>query len=194
MEAVTESGNLKGRLLVALPPLVDENFDRTVVLLLEHGDGGALGVVLNRPSRRAVDDLLSPWSSRTVEPAVFFEGGPVETESIIGVATCAGRGASDDEAAAHWAPIVDGIGTVDLSVPPDEHDPPIDTLRLFVGYAGWAPSQLEGELQAGAWLVVDFDPHDVFATEPLALWRRVLRRQGGRLAWMANYPDELARN
>ena len=64
MGAVTESGYLKGRLLVALPPLVDENFDRTVVLMLEHSEGGALGVVLNRPGDRAVDDLLSPWASR----------------------------------------------------------------------------------------------------------------------------------
>jgi putative transcriptional regulator len=192
MGKVTESGYLKGRLLVALPPLVDENFDRTVVLLLEHSDGGALGVVLNRPGGRPVEELLSPWASRTSAPAVFFQGGPVETESIIGVATCVG--ANEESGGAHWAPVVDGIGTVDLSVPPDEHDPPIDALRLFVGYAGWAPSQLEGELRAGAWIVADFRPDDVFAAEPVALWRRVLRRQGGRIAWMANYPDELARN
>jgi putative transcriptional regulator len=185
-------GPLKGRLLVALPPLVDENFDRTIVLVLEHGDGGALGVVLNRPGERPVDDLLSQWASCTSAPAVFFHGGPVETESIIGVATCAGR--PEDHAGDHWAPIVDGIGTVDLSVPPDEHDPPIEHLRLFVGYAGWAPAQLEGELRAGAWIVADFRPDDVFAAEPDALWRGVLRRQGGRIAWMANYPDELARN
>ena len=189
---MTDSGSLKGRLLVALPPLVDANFDRTVVLVLEHGDGGALGVVLNRPGERPVEDLLSPWASCASAPAVFFQGGPVETESIIGVATCGG--ASEEEAGASWAPIVDGIGTVDLSVPPDEHEPPIDNLRLFVGYAGWAPSQLEGELQAGAWIVADFEPGDVFAAEPARLWRGVLRRQGGRIAWMANYPDELARN
>ena len=187
-----DAGFLKGRLLVALPPLVDENFDRTVVLVLEHGDGGALGVVLNRPGDRPVDDLLSPWASRTSTPAVFFEGGPVETESIIGVATRAD--AAEVSAGDYWAPIVDGIGTVDLSVPPDEHDPPIEHVRLFVGYAGWAPSQLEGELRAGAWIVADFQPGDLFAAEPDGLWRDVLRRQGGRIAWMANYPDELARN
>ena len=187
-----DAGSLKGRLLVALPPLVDENFDRTVVLVLEHGDGGALGVVLNRPGDRSVDDVLSPWASHASTPAVFFNGGPVETESIIGVATCAGR--PEDHAGDHWAPIVDGIGTVDLSVPPDEHDPPIEHLRLFVGYAGWAPAQLEGELRAGAWILADFRTDDVFAPEPDALWREVLRRQGGRIAWLANYPDELARN
>src|SRR5262245_37357375 len=159
MEVVSQPATLKGRLLVALPPLVDENFDRTVVLLLEHGDGGALGVVLNRPGERSVEDLLAPWAPHTAAPAVFFQGGPVETESIIGVAVCAAETAQE---APHWAPVFDGIGTVDLSVPPDEHDPPIDSLRLFVGYAGWGPQQLEGELAAGAWIVADFRVDDVF--------------------------------
>ena len=71
---------LRGRLLVALPPLVDENFDRTVVLMLEHTDGGALGVVLNRPGERDVPSVLEPWEPYTSPPAVIFEGGPVETE------------------------------------------------------------------------------------------------------------------
>jgi putative transcriptional regulator len=190
MELVT--GFVKGRLLVALPPLVDENFDRSVVLLLDHNDNGALGVVLNRPSERPVDDLLSPWAPHAVAPAVFFDGGPVETESIIGVATCTAP--TEPDGATHWAPVFDGVGTVDLSIPPEEHDPPIDSLRLFVGYAGWAPGQLEAELDAGAWIVADFTIADLFAADPAALWRTIMRRQGGRIAWMANYPDEVARN
>jgi putative transcriptional regulator len=191
MGAVSQPAGLKGRLLVALPPLVDENFDRTVVLVLEHGDGGALGVVLNRPGERLVEDLLAPWLPHTAAPAVFFHGGPVETESIIGVATSAVDTAQEGT---HWAPVFDGVGTVDLSVPPDEHDPPIGALRLFVGYAGWGPEQLEGELAAGAWILADFNLDDVFAADPAELWRDVMRRQGGRIAWMANYPDELAAN
>jgi putative transcriptional regulator len=184
---VTVTGLLKGRLLVALPPLVDENFDRTVVLVLEHGDAGALGVILNRPGERRVDDLLAPWAPHVAMPDVFFEGGPVEIESIIGVAICERTDDSD-------GPSLDTIGTVDLSVPPDEHDPPVDQVRLFVGYAGWGPDQLEAELAAGAWIVADFVPDDVFSVEPSELWRSVLRRQGGRIAWMANYPDDLAAN
>ena len=67
-------------------------------------------------------------------------------------------------------------------------------LRLFAGYAGWAPEQLEHELAVGAWTVADFRTDDAFGPDPAALWRSVLRRQGGHIAWMANYPDEPAVN
>ena len=65
---------------------------------------------------------------------------------------------------------------------------------MFRGYAGWGPGQLEGEIAAGAWLVLDAEPDDVFAPEPWELWRSVLRRQGGRLAWLATAPDDLSAN
>ena len=67
-------------------------------------------------------------------------------------------------------------------------------MRVFRGYAGWGPGQLEGEIMAGAWLVFDAEPDDVFATQPEQLWRTVLRRQGGRLGWLANAPDDLSAN
>jgi putative transcriptional regulator len=181
---------LRGRLLVALPPLVDENFDRTVVLMLEHTDGGALGVVLNRPGDRGVPSVLEPWQPYTSPPAVIFEGGPVETQSVIGLALA---DAGDDEGD-KWAPAFDGIGTIDLTIEPSDLGPPVRALRLFAGYAGWAPDQLEQELAAGAWVVADFRLDDAFGPEPASLWRSVLRRQGGQVAWMANYPDEPSTN
>jgi putative transcriptional regulator len=180
---------LRGRLLVALPPLVDENFDRTVVLMLEHTEAGALGVVLNRPGARTVDSVLEQWSPYATPPSVLFEGGPVETESVIGLAL-----SDPEQESPAWAPAFDGIGTIDLSVFPDEQMAPVHALRLFSGYAGWAPSQLENEIDVGAWVVADFVTDDAFGSEPGALWRSVLRRQGGRMAWMANYPDEPALN
>jgi putative transcriptional regulator len=179
---------LRGRLLVALPPLVDENFDRTVVLMLEHTDGGALGVVLNRPGERYVPSVLEPWEPYTSPPAVIFEGGPVERESVIGLALA--PGADDAVADDRWAPAFDGIGTIDLTLEPSAQEPTVRALRLFAGYAGWAPDQLEEELAAGAWAVADFVVDDAFGPEPATLWRTVLRRQGGQVAWMANYPDE----
>ena len=181
---------LRGRLLVALPPLVDENFDRTVVLMLEHTDGGALGVVLNRPGERYVPSVLEPWEPYTSPPAVIFEGGPVETESVIGLALAEDPG----EEGPRWAPAFGGIGTIDLTVEPGEQEPAVRALRLFAGYAGWAPDQLEQELAAGAWVVADFVVADAFGPDPATLWRTVLRRQGGQVAWMANYPDEPSLN
>jgi putative transcriptional regulator len=180
--------SLRGHLVVAMPPLIDEHFDRTVVLLLEHSDSGALGVVLNRPGERRVATVLEQWSDAT-PPAVVFEGGPVETDSVIGLALA-------DDATEHpgWAPAFDGIGTIDLAMLPDERPPDLRGLRLFAGYAGWAADQLEQELAAGAWAVADFVTDDAFGPEPASLWRAVLRRQGGHLSWMANYPDEPACN
>jgi putative transcriptional regulator len=181
--------SLRGKLLVALPPLVDENFDRTVVLVLEHNDDGALGVVLNRPGSQPVAEVLSNWADLTPSPAVVFGGGPVEQGSVIGLARVATGEPSD-----LWAPVFDSIGTVDLTADPADVHPPVDAVRLFSGYAGWVADQLEGELAVGAWIVADFVHDDAFGGEPASLWRSVLRRQGGRLAWLATYPDDPSLN
>ncbi len=184
-----EESSLRGRLLVATPPLVDGNFDRAVVLLLEHGDDGALGVILNRPTESEVADTLEPWAPYAAVPPVLFHGGPVEPGALIGLA-CMGDNVVTDA----WAPVVGQLGTVDLRRIPNEIDPPVTLLRLFLGYAGWGPGQLEGELDVGAWIVADADPDDVFAAAPATLWRNVLGRQPGRLGWLANYPDDVGLN
>jgi len=181
--------SMRGRLLVATPPLVDENFDRTVVLLLEHGDEGALGLVLNRPADLPIDEPLTPWVVHLTPPSVVFVGGPVETQAVIGLA----RG--DGPATEHWAPVGhEGLGTVDLSAEPTELDTELDALRIFHGYAGWGPGQLEGELDQGAWIVCEAMAEDPFTRAPDDLWRAVLRRQPGRTSWLANYPDDIELN
>lgn len=178
---------LKGKLLVASPPLVDDNFDRTVVLLLEHSGDGALGVVLNRPGDTELPEPLESWSRWLTAPQVVFGGGPVEPDAVIGLAR------SPSGPTEHWVPVLGPIGTVDLSADPDDV-PPLDALRIFRGYAGWGAEQLEGELASGAWIVADAEPGDAFTDEPLLLWRSVLRRQGGRIAWLANFPDDVSAN
>jgi putative transcriptional regulator len=180
---------LRGRLLVAAPPLVDPNFDRTVVLVLEHGTEGALGLVLNRPSDTTLVDAVPDWGPLGAPPAVVFAGGPVALDSVIALAR--------SDAVEHregWVPIRPGVGTVDLSRAPEELPLAVDGVRVFVGYAGWAPGQLEGELASGAWFVVDFDLDDAFGHQPDTLWKRVLRRQPGRLAMFANSPGDPSTN
>ena len=181
--------SLRGKLLVAAPPLVDENFDRSVVLLLEHGDDGALGVILNRPTGNDVEDLLDAWAPYTSLPRVVFHGGPVEPGALIGLARMGRPDATDD-----WAPVLDRVGTVDLLRAPEDVDPAIEAVRLFLGYAGWGPGQLEGELELGAWIVAEASDDDAFAAEPGELWRTVLGRQQGRVRWLATFPDDLASN
>jgi putative transcriptional regulator len=174
---------LKGRLLVATPALGDPNFERTVVLLLEHTDEGALGVVLNRPSEVGVGDALPEWGSLSLTPAVVFVGGPVQSGALIGLAA-----AWTDEAVTGWTPLIGRLGAVDLGHPL-EVGTGIGEVRVFAGYAGWGPGQLEAEIEAGAWFVLDAAPDDALSPEPQGLWRSVLRRQGGRLALMAGYPE-----
>lgn len=168
---------LRGSLLVASPVLEDPNFARTVVLLLDHGPTGALGVVLNRPT----DVPVPPELPVTAEPAVMFSGGPVATDAAIAL----GRGVAGDEAV---------VG--DLGVLGPERiqggDAAID--RLYAGYAGWGAGQLEAELQAGGWIALPALLGDVLTDRPGELWRHVLRRQGGRLAWLSNAPDDLSWN
>jgi putative transcriptional regulator len=180
---------LRGRLLVAAPPLVDPNFDRTVVLMLEHGGEGALGLVLNRPGDTALAEAVPDWSLLAPEPAVVFAGGPVSPDSVIALA----RSETADQRDG-WVPVGGGLGTVDLGRAPEEVGVVIEGVRVFVGYAGWAPEQLEEELERGAWFVVEFQLDDAFGADPEQLWRRVLRRQRGRLAMFANCPLDSTTN
>lgn len=176
--------SLRGRLLVATPPLTDPNFDRTVVLVLEHGPEGALGVVLNRPTEVEVKEILPLWSEKAAEPAVMFTGGPVGTGSVIAV----GR----PTAPCDLVSVLEGVVVVDLA-----HDPlevPVEDVRLFHSYAGWAPGQLEAEVDAGGWFVVDAAAADMRTEHPEQLWREVLRRQGGRLAVLSFHPPKLSMN
>jgi putative transcriptional regulator len=178
---------LRGCLLVATPPLVDPNFDRSVVLLLEHGEDGALGITLNRPSDTTLADTLPDWRRYATAPAVIFSGGPVAPEAVIALA----RGGDAHEG---WVSVLGEVGTIDIGRDADVIGPELRELRVFVGYAGWAPGQLEAEIEQDAWFVVPTGPDDPFSPRPDRLWHDVLRRQRGRLAMWANYPEDAAVN
>jgi putative transcriptional regulator len=175
--------SLAGRLLVATPTLTDPNFSRTVVLLLGHGDEGALGVVLNRRSEVPVGAMLPSWEEWVAPPAVVFAGGPVSPQAAIALA----RATNAVEGFAAFGP---GLGTVDLEQDAALLGPQLAGLRVFAGYAGWGTGQLEGEIGAGAWYVVDALPGDGFSPDPEGLWRDVLRRQPGDLRLVASFPPD----
>lgn len=168
-------GRLAGRLLLATPGLVDPSFARTVVLVLAHTDDGALGVVLNRPGGLEVGEILPDWGPLAAAPAAVFIGGPVQPDTVL----CLGRTA-------------DGWRTVDVSEDPSNTD--VSSIRLFAAYAGWSAEQLESEIEAGGWYVVDPMPGDPFTSTPDDLWRRILRRQGGRMALASTSPDDPSQN
>ncbi|MDT4987049.1 MAG: putative transcriptional regulator [Micromonosporaceae bacterium] len=182
--------SLTGRLLVATPALRDPNFERTVVLRVAHEDGGARGVVLNRATEVSVTEVLGSWGALAGEPPVVFEGGPVQPEAAI----CLARTRPGVDGVSGFNRVAGAIGTVDLSGDPDTLREGVLGVRVFAGYAGWAPGQLENEISTGSWFVFDALPGDAFAHRPDDLWPMVLRRQGGLLAAVAHYPSDPSLN
>jgi putative transcriptional regulator len=174
-----------GSLLIAAPTMGDPNFARSIVLLLDTGESGALGVVLNRPTELDVADVLEPWADLVAGPQVLFQGGPVETDAALGVAMVA-----DDDDPVGWRRVFGSTGLVDLDAPVEIMASAVSSLRIFAGYAGWGAGQLEAEIEEGAWYVVPAEPEDPFLHEPERLWATVLRRQGGQLAMLATMPSE----
>ncbi len=178
-----------GRLLVAEPLLGDPNFDRTVVLVIEHTEEGALGLVLNRPTDLLVAEALPAWRHLTSDPPVLHVGGPVEERS----GWCLAR-AVDPEGMEGFVPVFEDLGLLDLSLDPDDLGDAVTDLRLYAGYSGWGPGQLDHELAAEAWFVVAAEVDDPFLADGGELWSRILARQGGPLARLALFPRDPSLN
>ncbi|WP_017538312.1 MULTISPECIES: YqgE/AlgH family protein [Nocardiopsis] len=190
--------HLTGRLLVAAPALEDPHFRRTVVLVVDDDAEGTLGVVVNRPSRLPVAEVLHDWGAFATDPPVMFAGGPVGEGA--GLALGVPGGAEEPpgwrrlEAPGEGPPVPEGLGVVDLDAPPQILGGALGRLRVFAGYAGWDRGQLAGEIDEGAWYVLPALAEDVFSADPATLWPRVLRRQGGDLALVATLPDDPGMN
>ncbi len=182
-----------GRLLVATPRLADPNFERTVVLLLDHDENGSLGVVLNRPSPVPVGDVLESWDELVTGPDVLFHGGPVATDSALAVASIpSGQDPEGDPVG--FRRLFDETGIIDLDTPTELLGGAIQQLRIFAGYAGWGVDQLAAEIEEGSWYVLPLEHGDLFAGDPGSLWARVLRRQPGELAWVSTRPADPTMN
>ncbi len=173
-----------GMLLVATPALLDPNFAETVVLLLDVDENGALGVVLNRPSAVPVAEVLVGWADTVAEPEVLFHGGPVSTEGALAVALLR----TPDDVPVGFREFSGQLGLIDLETPTELVEGSLSGLRIFAGYAGWGAEQLEDEIAEGSWYVVPAETPDVFRDDPACLWRDVLRRQPGELAWHSTRP------
>lgn len=179
----------QGRLLVATPLIGDPNFERTVVLLLLHGADGAFGLVLNRPSTVPVGHVVPDWEHGVAAPEVLFLGGPVDVERVVGIGMGTDADPAPDLEDGGFPILVGGYRAVDLNRPPSVLAPDPGA-RLFAGSAGWGPGQLEDEIAEGAWWPCDTRAEDIVTADPVGLWRRVLRRQPGEVAWFANCPED----
>ncbi|MEA2196728.1 MAG: putative transcriptional regulator [Solirubrobacteraceae bacterium] len=173
----------RGQLLIAGPALLDPNFWRTVVLIVEHNEEGALGVVLNRPSETTVIDAVAQLEQLVDPDESVFVGGPVQPSSVIVVAEF-----EDPSDAALVA--FDDIGVIGAGSSPDEIAAGVRRARAFVGHAGWGPGQLDNEIERGDWIVESARSEDAFATDPEELWEAVLTRKGGSYALLARMPPD----
>jgi putative transcriptional regulator len=183
-----------GDLLVATPALLDPNFARSVVLVLDLDENGALGVVLNRPSTVQVREVLPDWTDVTGDPDVLFEGGPVSTDSALAVGASMTYGNDPNVEPVGFRRLYDDVGIVDLDTPTEIVAPALTGLRIFAGYAGWGEEQLAAEIAEGSWYVLPSVAADLFGHDPLGLWTRVLRRQPGELAWVSTQPADPTMN
>ena len=176
---------------MATPLLGDPNFRRTVILIVEdEPEEGTLGVVLNRPTEVEVGQVLESWSDLVTGPSVVFKGGPVSPNSALALALARGEDEPLGWRSLDGSSLTSRIGLVDLEAPPELLADGITSLRVFAGYAGWGPGQLQAEIEEGAWYVLTGEPTDAFLAEPERLWQEVLRRQGGEFAIVATYPDD----
>ncbi len=175
--------SLRGQLLVASPSLIDPNFRRSVVLIGEHGDEGAMGVVLNRPSPVTVDQAVPPLAELVEPVELVHVGGPVQQQAIVVL------GEFDDPGQAAVI-VVGSVGFLPGEIEDAAALGGLGRVRVFAGYAGWGPGQLEQELAEEAWIVVPAEAEDVFAADADGLWSTVLRRRGGPYAVLAQMPPD----
>lgn len=172
--------SLKGQLLVSSAGLYDPNFRHTVVLVGEHNQDGALGVVLNRPLDLTVGQAVPELAPLVGQEAVLFQGGPIRPASPVLVAEF-----THTEVASLL--VFGNVGFLVGDVSPDIR-PDVVRARLFAGYSGWGPGQLEREMEEGSWILDPAREEDVFTDNPELLWSRVLRRKGPEYERIARVP------
>lgn len=172
--------SLRGQLLVAAPTLLDPNFARTVVVVAEHDDEGALGLVLNRRTDTTVADAVADLEPLAVGESVHV-GGPVAKQAVV--LLC--RYLDPDDAGLL---VFDDVGLPAADADLDDLAPSVQRARVFAGHAGWGPGQLEAEVEQDGWIVAPARVEQVFTDEPEGLWGSVLEAKGGRFALLARMP------
>ena len=177
-----DTESLRGKLLVASPALLDPNFSRTVVLITEHGEEGAMGIVLNRPSDAEVAEVLPELAAIAADEPIFV-GGPVQPDSLVVL------GEFTDPGKAAWIVVAD-VGLVSAGTDLEELPAAVRRGRVYAGFSGWGAGQLEAELEEEAWIVEPPIPPELFPDDPATLWSDVLDRKGGQFALVARMPDD----
>lgn len=187
-----ELRTVPGSLLAAAPALRDENFMHTVVLMCAHGDDGAHGLVINRPSPITVDKLAPAHALLARQRNVVHAGGPVGLDTLQFVHRVPARigGGIELSSGIHLGGDIDQLAQY-----LDEHgEDAAGDVRLILGYAGWAAGQLDLELAGGSWIPVSLRPEWVFAPDAQGIWRQVVRSLGDATAGLEDLPPDVSWN
>jgi putative transcriptional regulator len=172
--------SLRGQLLIAAPSLHDY-FRRTVVLVIEHTRDGAMGVVLNRTSETLVAEAVPQLAELTDDDELVRVGGPVSPQSVVALGEFA-------DVAEAGTQVVGPLGTLD----PDSENASLRRIRVFAGYTGWGPGQLDEELEQDAWLVTPAQSEDAF--DDGDIWSEALKRKGGSYRLLSTMPADPSLN
>ena len=178
--------SLKGHLLISSGGLYDPNFRHTVVLVGEHNADGALGVVLNRALNLTVEQAIPELTAFVPSGEALYQGGPVQPESPVLLAEF-------EEASVPDLHVFDSVGFLigDVTTPLEEG---IRRARVYAGYSGWGPGQLEAEMAEDSWIIEPAQVEDVFTDAPDLLWSRVLRRKGPDYDRLSKMPFDPSMN
>ena len=181
-----------GTLLLASTELLEPTFRRSVIYIVEHNDGGTLGVVLNRPSETAVYNVLPQWTDLVAKPKTMFVGGPVKRDAAL----CLGnlRIGVDPDGMPGLRHVAGRVVMVDLDADPESIAESVEGVRIVAGYSGWTIGQLDGEIERDDWIVLAALPSDVLVEPRVDLWSQVLRRQPMPLPLLATHPIDVGRN
>lgn len=164
----------KGLFLVADPRLTDPNFRESVVLLTRHGEEGSVGLIINRPTALSISEVLPDLRAEGAPSGVLFAGGPVSRNglSLLLQAERPPRGVEAVMGNLYFGVNVrETIGLLKKT----------ERFRVYAGYAGWAPGQLEAEIGRGDWHLLPGDPVLLFEKDPDAVWAELLRRSRRQL-------------
>lgn len=177
----------KGKLLVAMPMLVDPNFRQTIVLLCEHGPDGSLGLVVNRPTQVQASKLIRDFSFSTRDGRVFA-GGPVAQNVML--ILCRGNATLEEHTILEDVFLAKDLDSLKFpGVLGSQGE-----IRYYLGYAGWAAGQLEAEVKAGVWHLMPGDPDIIFDANPILLWQEMMRKIGQEWSIYSTMPPDLSMN
>jgi len=177
----------KGKFLIAMPILRDPNFRQTVVFLCEHGPDGSMGLVVNRPTGVEVPTLIKDLPD-LVDSGQVHNGGPVDKNGVL--ILCQGKASSENHGILKDVFLVTDLALLKMAGALG----PSGKIRCYLGYASWAPGQLEAEMQAGAWRLVPGDSRLIFNTDSATVWQEMMHQMGQEWAIYASMPPDLSSN